>query len=86
MVQLSELVAEKDLEEKGLIAISSRLLARRGLALPEAAFEENAKLGRIAWFFDGLDVKVVSVERRALVVQRINDLVATRWTKATALS
>lgn len=76
MVQLSELVAEKDLEEKGLVAIASRLLARRGLAFPEGALEEYSKLGRIAWFFDGLD-EVVSVERRALVVQRINELVTS---------
>jgi hypothetical protein len=75
MLQLSELVAENDLEEKGLFVVTSRLLARRGFLFPESEIENYTKNGRVAWFFDGLD-EVVSVEKRAIVVQHINQLVS----------
>jgi len=75
MLPLSEVVAEKDHEEKGLYAIASRILARRGLSFPEIAIENLSKVGRLSWFFDGLD-EVVSIERRASIVQQINELVS----------
>lgn len=74
MVPLSEVVAEKDLEEKGMFVIAARLLERRGLLFPIANMQRFALQGRIAFFFDGLD-EVVSIEKRALVVKLINDLV-----------
>lgn len=74
MVQLSEIVAEADLKEAGLFAIVSRVLARKGLRFLESDIEAYSRQGRIAWFFDGLD-EVVSVERRAAIVQEINVLV-----------
>jgi len=74
MLQLSEVVAEKDLEEKGILHITTRLLSRRGFHFPVSQIENYLKLGKIAWFFDGLD-EIVSVEKRALVVQHINELV-----------
>jgi hypothetical protein len=74
MLQLSELVSELDFETAGLFAIASRLSERRGLHFPEEHMLALALQGRLALFFDGLD-EVVSIERRALVVRRINDLV-----------
>ena len=74
MVQLSEVVREKDLESGKLVEIASRLLARRGLSLPLKELDNLSKQGRVAWFFDGLD-EVVSIEKRATAVQRINELV-----------
>lgn len=74
MVPLSEVVAEKDLEEKGIFVIAARLLERRGLLFPIENMRRFALQGRIAFFFDGLD-EVVSIEKRALVVKLINDLV-----------
>ncbi len=74
MLQLSEVVAEKDLDEKGLFVIASRLLERRALFLPSDEMRRFAMKGKIAFFFDGLD-EVVSIEKRALVVKHINELV-----------
>ncbi|MEI6154103.1 MAG: metallophosphoesterase, partial [Deltaproteobacteria bacterium] len=74
MVSLSEVVAEKDLEENGVLVIASRLLERRGLFFPAGDIGRLALQGRIAFFFDGLD-EVVSIEKRAQVVKHINDLV-----------
>ena len=74
MVPLSEVVAEKDLEDKGLFVIAARLLERRGLFLPADEMRRLTLQGRMAFFFDGLD-EVVSVEKRALVVKHINELV-----------
>lgn len=74
MLMLSELAGEKDLEEKGLSAIASRLLSRRGISFSADELALYSKKGKIAWFFDGLD-EVVSVERRAAIVQQINELV-----------
>jgi hypothetical protein len=74
MILLSEAAGEKDLEAKGLLAIASRLLERRGFSFPETDLEVYSKQGKIAWFFDGLD-EVVSVERRAVIVQHINEMV-----------
>jgi len=74
LVQLSEVVRETDLSQQGIISIASRLLARKGLGIPESFLKQNSDKGRIAWFFDGLD-EVVSIEKRALVVQQINELV-----------
>ena len=71
MLQLSEVVREKDFDTKGLIHIGSRLLARKGISFPEAELENLSRQGKIAWFFDGLD-EVVSIEKRAKVVQLIN--------------
>jgi predicted phosphodiesterase len=74
LVALSEAVAEKDLEEVGLLRVASRVLERRGLYFPEEEIRGQALQGRIAFFFDGLD-EVVSVEKRAQIVKHINDLV-----------
>lgn len=74
MVSLSEVVAEKDLEDKGLLTIATRLLERRGLYFPADGMSRLTLQGRIAFFFDGLD-EVVSIEKRAQVVKLINDLV-----------
>ena len=74
MVSLSEVVAEKDLDDIGLFPILSRLLERRGLLFPVNEMLRFTALGRIAFFFDGLD-EVVSVEKRAQVVRHINGLV-----------
>lgn len=75
MVSLSEVVAEKDLEDRGILIIASRLLERRGLFFPADDMRQHTLQGRIAFFFDGLD-EVVSIEKRAQVVKHINDLVA----------
>ncbi len=74
MLQLSELVAEKDLNAETLYVVIERLLQRRGLSLPASKIESFATEGRIAWFFDGLD-EVVSIEKRASVVKHINTIV-----------
>jgi hypothetical protein len=74
MVPLSQAAAEDDLQTAGLLQVASRLLSRRGLYFPFDTMEEILRQGRLALFFDGLD-EVVSVEKRALVVQHINDLV-----------
>ncbi len=73
-VQLSQAAAESDLGTVGLIMIASRLLERRGFTIPADELNALLKQGRLALFFDGLD-EVVSVEKRALVVQHINELV-----------
>jgi hypothetical protein len=75
MIQLSEAVSEIDFEDSGIVEIASRLLARKGMSFPASKIEEFSKLGKLAWFFDGLD-EVVSVERRAAVVEAINKLVS----------
>jgi hypothetical protein len=75
MVQLSQVAAENDLMAVGLLGIASRLLERRGTKLPTAVLEDLLAQGRLALFFDGLD-EVVSVEKRAMVVQKINELIA----------
>lgn len=74
MVQLSQAAAEVDIQTAGLLKIASRLLERRGLLFPFSEMEDFLKQGRLALFFDGLD-EIVSVEKRALVVQHINDIV-----------
>lgn len=74
MVPLSAAAAEADLEEKGLFIIAARLLERRGLSFPPDEMQKLATQGRLALFFDGLD-EVVSVEKRALVVKNINELI-----------
>ncbi len=74
MVALSEVAAEKDLEEIGLLAVASRLLERRGLHLGHDDMLGLATQGRLAFFFDGLD-EVVSIEKRAKIVKHINDFV-----------
>lgn len=74
LIQLSELVGESDVDKAGVYTLSSRLLSRRGFYFPAADIERLSKEGRIAWFFDGLD-EVVSVEKRATVVELINQLV-----------
>jgi hypothetical protein len=75
MIQLSEAASESDFEEVGIFEISARLLARKGMSFPSSKIEEFSKSGKLAWFFDGLD-EVVSVERRAVVVDVVNNLVS----------
>lgn len=75
MVLLSELVAEPNLEEQGLLPAVAALLERKGFGFPLSQMEEKASQGKIAFFFDGLD-EVVSIEKRALVVQHINSLMS----------
>jgi len=75
MIPLSQAAAEADLENLGLLLIASRLLERRGFYFPADKILEFLKEGRLALFFDGLD-EVVSVEKRALIVQHINDIVS----------
>ena len=75
MIQLSEAVSEGDFEASGIVEIAARLLARKGMSFSASEIEECSKLGKLAWFFDGLD-EVVSVERRAVVVDAINKLVS----------
>ena len=58
----------------GLLSVAARLLERRGFFCPAETMEDFLKQGRLAIFFDGLD-EVVSVEKRAIVVQHINELV-----------
>jgi len=74
MIPLSQAAAEADLEKAGLLQIASRLIDRGGFFLPHDKIGELLKEGRLALFFDGLD-EVVSVEKRALIVQHINDIV-----------
>lgn len=74
MIPLSQAAAEADLETVGIMQIASRLLERRGFFLPIDRLNELLREGRLALFFDGLD-EVVSVEKRALIVQHINDIV-----------
>jgi len=74
MIPLSQAAAEADLDSQGLLVIASRLLERRGFYFPSDKMTELLRQGRLALFFDGLD-EVVSVERRALVVQQINSIV-----------
>jgi hypothetical protein len=74
MVQLSELVAEKEFSLEKIYEAISALLERRGLPFPAADIETLSSEGRIAWFFDGLD-EVVSIEKRSLVVKHINSIV-----------
>jgi predicted phosphodiesterase len=80
MVSLSEVVAEKDLDDKGILAIASRILERRGLIFPPEDINRQTLYGRIAFFFDGLD-EVVSIEKRAQVVKHINNLVTEHINK-----
>lgn len=75
MISLSEMVAEKDLNESNLFSVVSRLLERRGFHFPAEVIQQYALQGRVAFFFDGLD-EVVSIEKRAQVVKHINDLVS----------
>jgi hypothetical protein len=75
MIPLSQAAAEADLETIGLLTIASRLLERRGFFLPINKINDLLKEGRLALFFDGLD-EVVSIEKRAVVVQHINDIVS----------
>lgn len=75
MIQLSEAVSESDFEQVGIVEIAARLLARKGISFAASKIEEFSKSGKLAWFFDGLD-EVVSVERRAVVVDAINELVS----------
>lgn len=74
LVQLSQIAAEPDLQTEGILRIAARLLERRGVNIPVSTMEDLLRQGRLALFFDGLD-EVVSVERRAQIVQLINDLV-----------
>lgn len=74
MVSLSEVAAEKDLEDNGLLVIVSRLCERRGLHIGADDIYNLTLQGRLAFFFDGLD-EVVSIEKRAQIVKHINDLV-----------
>lgn len=74
MVSLSEVSAETDLEENGLLVIASRLLERRGLHINSDDIQKLARQGRLAFFFDGLD-EVVSIEKRAQIVKHINEFV-----------
>jgi len=73
LVSLSEVVAEKDLDDSGILVIAARILERRGLIFPADDMYRQALQGRIAFFFDGLD-EIVSIEKRALVVKHINNL------------
>lgn len=75
MIQLSEAISENDFEEVGIIEIAARLIARKGMSLPASKISEFSKSGKLAWFFDGLD-EVVSIERRAVVVDAINKLIS----------
>lgn len=77
LVQLSQAAAEPNLQTEGILHIAARLLERRGVSFPVSTMEELLKQGRLALFFDGLD-EVVSVERRAQIVQHINDVVTQR--------
>jgi hypothetical protein len=60
------------------LAIAARLLARKGLAFPQQTMTAMGAQGRLAIFFDGLD-EVVSIEKRAIVVRQINELVEDSW-------
>lgn len=75
MIQLSEAISENDFETAGIFEIAARLIARKGMFFPVSKMVEFSKLGKLAWFFDGLD-EVVSVERRAIVVDAINKLIS----------
>lgn len=75
MVQLSELVAEEELSEKGILFAISNLMEKKGFCLPSVTLNTMVKEGKIAFFFDGLD-EVVSIEKRAKVVELINNLIA----------
>ncbi|MEQ1830898.1 MAG: NACHT domain-containing protein, partial [Pirellula sp.] len=74
LLQLSQAVAESGYEDLGLLVIASRLCERQGFAISAEQLKELFDMGRVAFFFDGLD-EVVSIEKRARVVQLINDLV-----------
>ena len=74
MLPLAQAAGEADLATEGLLSIASRLLERRGFYFPTETMSNLLKQGRLALFFDGLD-EVVSVEKRALVVQQINQMV-----------
>ncbi len=76
MIQLSQAASEPELNTAGLLNIASRLLERKGMKFPLRVMEDLLNAGRLAIFFDGLD-EVVSVEKRALVVQKINELITT---------
>lgn len=84
MLQLSQVAAENDLMSIGLLGIASRLLDRKGVRLSCTALEDLLSEGRLAFFFDGLD-EVVSVEKRAMVVQKINDLIANAIPKGNRI-
>lgn len=73
-VPLSQLVSDRAYEEKGFLEGIVVLLQKRGLGIDLGAVIDNLNLGRIALFFDGLD-EIVSVEKRAAIVQEINELV-----------
>jgi len=75
MIQLSEAISEHDFEKVGIIEIAARLIARKGMSFPASKISEFSKSGKLAWFFDGLD-EVVSIERRAVVVDAINKLIS----------
>jgi len=84
MVALAEVAAEKDLEEIGLLKVASRLLERRGLYIGADNMLSLALQGRLAFFFDGLD-EVVSIEKRAQIVQHINELVLEHLPKGNRI-
>lgn len=75
MVPLAQAAAETDIASESLLNIASRLLERRGFHFPYDTMHRLLNQGRLALFFDGLD-EVVSVEKRALVVQHINEIVS----------
>lgn len=76
LIQLSQAASEPDLVETDLLQIASRLLERRGFSISAKTMDELRRDGRLALFFDGLD-EVVSVEKRAIVVHKINELISS---------
>lgn len=74
MVQLSEIVADKNLSTDGILPAIAVLLERKGFSFPTDTLVKLLKEGKLAFFFDGLD-EVVSIEKRALIVQHINNLI-----------
>ncbi|MHB8149809.1 MAG: NACHT domain-containing protein [Desulfobulbia bacterium] len=84
MVALSEVAAEKDLEESGLLTVASRLIQRRGLHIGVDNILSLTLQGRLAFFFDGLD-EVVSIEKRAQIVQLINELLLEHLPKGNRI-
>ncbi|MDF1752770.1 MAG: metallophosphoesterase [Verrucomicrobiales bacterium] len=75
-VPLSQVVAEKNFSESGLLDALVGVLEKRGLDFTLPTMTNYLNVGKIAFFFDGLD-EVVSIEKRAILVQAINDLVTT---------
>jgi hypothetical protein len=73
-VSLAQVVAEESFEEHGFLLAASEVLQKRGLIMPPSVVLEALQTGSVALYLDGLD-EIVSVEKRALMVQRINEMI-----------